>query len=420
MSYGLRSVVEVEEEAGDVGDEYAGGAQEFAVGDEVGEQNLAHDVGGSAGYKFLRDGSEGDGAEELLVGVAEIDFQHDVGGVGGEVEVVHLLVFVAVAVSPGHDIAEDGGGRREAAGAFAEHELAVVALAAYYDAVIFVIDAVDIFRRTYELRHDEHGEAVVGHFDHLGHKLDFHPLLAGIADVEVGDGGYSVGEDLFGGHIDSEGVDGDYDELEEGVVAFDVKRRIAFGESEFLGAAQCVGIVLVMVEDAREDVVRRSVEDAFHFEQQVVVIILLEVADDGYGAAGGSVVEEGGVISALHLDQFGEMARYHGFVAGNDGDSAAEGAGHYAVGGFGVIDHLHHEIYFRIEQNVIGIVGQQSRIDHEIAGLVDVADADTFDFGVGVGRAAYYAVDALADDTESEKAYLDGIHRNLARISLSL
>ena len=84
MSYGLRSVVEVEEEAGDVGDEYAGGAQEFAVGDEVGEQNLAHDVGGSAGYKFLRDGSEGDGAEELLVGVAEIDFQHDVGGVGGE------------------------------------------------------------------------------------------------------------------------------------------------------------------------------------------------------------------------------------------------------------------------------------------------------------------------------------------------
>jgi len=57
---------------------------------------------------------------------------------------------------------------------------------------------------------------------------------------------------------------GDDHQLEERIVAFDVERRVAFGEAERLRLRQGAVVTLGVVEDAREDVVRRAVQDALH------------------------------------------------------------------------------------------------------------------------------------------------------------
>ncbi len=154
-----------------------------------------------------------------------------------------------------HDVAENRRSSRQAAGSFAEHELTVVAFAAYDDTVVFVVDAVYILRRGDEFGHYEEGEFAVGDFDDLGHEFDLVAFFAGKANVEVADGADAVCEYFIGTDVDAYGVDGDDDELEQRVETVDVKRGVGFGETEFLGAAQGVGIALVVVEDLREYIV---------------------------------------------------------------------------------------------------------------------------------------------------------------------
>ena len=74
----------------------------------------------------------------------------------------------------------------------------------------------------------------VAHLDDLRHEFDFDVLLAGIPDVRIVDGRDTVGENLFRGDVGAQRMYGDDHQLEERIVAFDVERRVAFGEAERL------------------------------------------------------------------------------------------------------------------------------------------------------------------------------------------
>ncbi len=404
------SVVAVSEEGGDVGEEDVGGGEGGAVTDQVAEPDVADDIVAVGRDVLLVDVAEGEDGGNVGDRVAHIDTQGDVGRVGGSVEIAHLFVFIAVVVAARHDIAQNRGGGGKAAGPFAEHELAVVAFAADNNAVILVVDTVDVARGENKFGHYKHGEIFVGDLYHLRDELDFHTFFTRITDVAVMDGGDAVGEHIFGFYIYSEGVDGNDDELEKGVETLDVKRRVALGKSQFLSTAQRGIIRLVVVKDSRQNIVGRAVENAFDFEQQVVVIVFFEVSDDGDGAARRCVVKQGGIVAPLQVDELGEVAGNHRLVAAHDGNALGQGAGHDGVGRVGIVDDLDNEVNVGIVKDVIGIIGQQLGAKFNAARLGEVADTDAHNFGMGVFSALYHPVYSLADHAEPEQSYFDFFH----------
>ena len=84
------------------------------------------------------------------------------------------------------------------------------------------------------------------------------------------------------------------------------------------------------------------------------------------------------------------MAREHGLVAGHSRDALAQGFAHYPVACFGVVNHLHYQICFRIVQNILGAVGEQTAVYVHGARFVDVAHTDAVKRGVGVSCVLKY------------------------------
>ena len=76
--------------------------------------------------------------------VACIYVQYNVIGEGRAVGKTHFLVLVAIVMTASHDIAEYGRCRWTAARALAEHELAVITLAAYDHAVVLIVHPIYI------------------------------------------------------------------------------------------------------------------------------------------------------------------------------------------------------------------------------------------------------------------------------------
>ena len=251
---------------------------------------------------------------------------------------------------------------------------------------------------------------LVADLDDLRHEFDLHPLLAGVADVRVVDRGDAVGEDSFRSHVGSEGVDRDDDQLEERVVSFDVERGVALGESQSLSLRQRVGIRFGVVEHAREDVVRRTVQNALDLEQQVVVVVLLEVADHGDRAARRGVVQQRDVARLLQFDQFGQVAGQHRLATRNDGNAAEHGTFYDVVGGVGIVDDFDDEVDVRAVENLLDRGGEEPLVRLYLAGFLRIADTDLHDLGVGVLRFAHHFVDALSDDAESEQSDFDFAH----------
>ena len=220
----------------------------------------------------------------------------------------------------------------------------------------------------------------------------------------------AVGEDPPGVDVGAQGVHGDDYQLEERVVSLDVERGVALGESQGLGLRQGVGIGVLVVEDAREDVVRRPVENALHFEQQVVVVVLLEVADHGDRAARRGIVEQGDAPRLLDVDQLREVVREHRLVARDDGNAAQQGALDDPVCGLRVVDDLDDQVDVRVLEDLVRRGGEQRGVGLDLAGLVRVADADPQNLGIGVFRLAHHFIDALSDDAESEQSDFDLAH----------
>lgn len=119
--------------------------QYFPLGEQLRKADVADHVIAVLAPILLGDAVEVEDFQYVGFRVSHINFQLHVGRVLRTVEVVLFLVFVPVVVLTGHDVAQDRRGGRQAAGALAEHELAVVAFAPDHHAVVFVIDAVDVF-----------------------------------------------------------------------------------------------------------------------------------------------------------------------------------------------------------------------------------------------------------------------------------
>ena len=400
-------LIAVQEEDRDVRQEDVPARKLRSFFEQFAQRNLADHVVALLADELFVNLREVQNALHVGLLVAGVDFQRDVGRVVGFLDVVHLLVLVAVVVQPRHDVAQDRRRRGQASRALAEHELPVVAFAADHHAVVFVVNAVDVLVGRHELGHDEHREVLVADLDDLRHEFDLHPLLAGVADVRVVDRGDAVGEDSFRSHVGSEGVDRDDDQLEERVVSFDVERGVALGKSQSLSLRQRVGIRFGVVEHAREDVVRRTVQNALDLEQQVVVVVLLEIADHGDRAARRGVVQQCHIVFLLQVDQLRQVAGEHGLVARNDGDAFLEGRLDDFVGGRRIVDHLHDQVDLRIGEDHFRIGREIGRVD--AAGFVR-PHADLDDFRMGVAGFAEYLEDALSDYAEAEKADFDLIH----------
>ena len=149
-----------------------------------------------------------------------------------------------------------------------------------------------------------------------------------------------------------------------------------------------------MVEHPRKDVVGRTVQDAFDFEQQVVVVVLLEVADHGDRTARRGVVQQRHVVFLLQVYQLGQVAGQHGLVARNDGDAFLEGRLDDFVGGRRIVDHLDDQVDLRIGENHLRIGREIGRVD---AAVFVRPHADFDDFRMGVAGFAEYLEDALSD-----------------------
>ena len=176
---------------------------------------------------------------------------------------------------------------------------------------------------------------------------------------------------------------------------------------QVLGLGQRRVVGLLVVEHPRKDVVGRTVQDAFDFEQQVVVVVLLEVADHGDRAARRGVVQQCHIVFLLQVDQLRQVAGQHGLVARNDGDAFLEGRLDDFVGGRRIVDHLHDQVDLRIGEDHLRIGREIGRVD--AAGFVR-PHADLDDFRMGVAGFAEYLEDALSDYAEAEKADFDLIH----------
>ena len=141
----LALTIQLLEEALEIGHENVLAPQYFPLGEQLRKADVADHVIAVLAPILLGDAVEVEDFQYVGFRVSHINFQLHVGRVLRTVEVVLFLVFVPVVVLTGHDVAQDRRGGRQAAGALAEHELAVVAFAPDHHAVVFVIDAVDVF-----------------------------------------------------------------------------------------------------------------------------------------------------------------------------------------------------------------------------------------------------------------------------------
>ena len=167
---------------------------------------------------------------------------------------------------------------------------------------------------------------------------------------------------------------------------------------QVLGLGQRRVVGLLVVEHPRKDVVGRTVQDAFDFEQQVVVVVLLEVADHGDRAARRGVVQQCHIVFLLQVDQLRQVAGEHGLVARNDGDAFLEGRLDDFVGGRRIVDHLHDQVDVPVVEYLVGRRREEGFVDFDLTRLFRVADADLHDLRVGVLRFLHYLVDSLSDD----------------------
>ena len=197
----------------------------------------------------------------------------------------------------------------------------------------------------------------VAHLHDLRHQLDFDVFLAGVLDVRIVNRRDAVREDALRRDIGAQRVYRDDYQLEQRIVAFDVERRVAFGESQRLRLRECVGVRILVVENARED---------------------------------------------------GQVVRQHRLVARNDGNPFQQGAFHDVVRRFGVVDHLDDQVDFGIVEDLRRGVREVRTVDR--TGFVERADADFDDFGIGVLRFADHFVNTLSDDAESEQADFNFTH----------
>ena len=181
----LALTIQLLEEALEIGHENVLAPQYFPLGEQLRKADVADHVIAVLAPILLGDAVEVEDFQYVGFRVSHINFQLHVGRVLRTVEVVLFLVFVPVVVLTVHDVAQDRRGGRQAAGALAEHELAV--------------------------GHDEHRELPVADLDHLGDQFDLDPFFAGVPDVRVVDGRDAVGEDPVGMDIHSERVNGNDD-----------------------------------------------------------------------------------------------------------------------------------------------------------------------------------------------------------------
>lgn len=99
--------VEVDEEAGDVADEEVGGVEAVALGDQLRKAYVGYDVVAVGGDELFVYALEVEHVEYVGGGVADVDAECDVGGVGREWQEVGLFVCVFIVMVKGGDVAED-------------------------------------------------------------------------------------------------------------------------------------------------------------------------------------------------------------------------------------------------------------------------------------------------------------------------
>ena len=100
-------VVAVDKEARYIGGKDVRRVKNPAVGNQVCEQDVSDDIAMGVRSVHFVQFDKGHEMQYSRVGVAEIDAQHHVGGILGAVDVCHFFIFVSIAVTTCHDVAEN-------------------------------------------------------------------------------------------------------------------------------------------------------------------------------------------------------------------------------------------------------------------------------------------------------------------------
>ncbi len=305
------------------------GEGDFVFGEDVGD--LGHDAGDvECGDAAVVSGDDLGGGEE------------GGGGFVGE-EGEFLEEERRGAEGDGEDVGEDGGGGGFSAGAAADVNSLTGGVSGDGVGVEGAVDVGQELVGGDEGGMDSEGEAVGGFFAD-GEKFAGVVEFFGEFEVDVGEGVDAGAVDFVEGDFCAEGEGGEDGEFVCGVGAVDVEGGVCFGEAGGLGAAEGVGVGLLVLGHLGEDVVAGAVDDADDAGDVVGEEGLGECGDDGDGSAAGSFELDaffgafGGGEDFLAVD--GEEV----FVGGDDVFAGFEGFEDEGAGGFEAADEFDDDV----------------------------------------------------------------------------
>ena len=201
----------------------------------------------------------------------------------------------------------------------------------------------------------EHGADGGGHLAAgllgAGHLADGAGEIAGVTEVDGGDGGDGLGDDLFRIDGDAKGEAHEDRELGAGIEAADVFSGVGLGIASLLRLSQHRGIFRAGFHFA-EDEVAGAVEDAFNALDAVAGQALLEGGNDGDSAGHGSAVFEVPAFGSGEPLEFHAMIGNELLVGGDHALAGLEGAADPSACGIEAAGQLDDDIDIRGENRI--------------------------------------------------------------------
>ena len=185
-------------------------------------------------------------------------------------------------------------------------------------------------------------------------------------------------------------------------------------DAELLRLAQDRGVLEPLVRHAREDVVRRAVDDRGDGEDVVREQVALQRRDDGYTAANGRLVQQVDVVRAGEAQEITAVLGHDLLVRRDDELAGLQRAPQVLIGRLFAAHDLDDHCDVGIVEDVVGVRREQRRVDSDVTFLGDITHEHAAELqlgadlpGVDVLFLLQDARDAAADDTEAKQADAD-------------
>ena len=279
-----------------------------------------------------------------------------VGCICRNLRIITLLIFVLIIVQAGRNITQHSRACRIATRSTTKHKLLIVEQALDNYTIKFILYTIDILITRNKLRHNAHNESITLNLLNVSNQFEATLLLVCKTDIIVIHIRYTVGKNLLWCDIQTKGVDGDDDKFEQRIPTVNIECRITLGKTQILSQLQCVGIRHLLIENLRQNEIRRAIQDTFNRSQKVVIVILLQVTNYRNTTASRSIVQQSHIVTSLQLYQLLDMAGKHLLITRHYGQTHLQCSLNDSICGIGIINQLNNKVNIRVIENIIGII----------------------------------------------------------------